>query len=340
MELIKVSVIVPVYNTEKYLPQCLESILAQTLNDIEVICINNGSTDTSGEILEKYAQKDKRVHVIHSEKVSIGAARNLGYKIAQGKYIGFVDSDDFIDVSMYQSLYERAEYFGADIAITNINLFYNDSGDTAIYRNVQKFSQLQKKGSFTPEEFPWIIRCVGIWDKLYNHDFLEKFQLRNPENIIYEDHLFSFQSLTSASKITVVDKPLYFYRKELKQSITGQEIKNDIYKMDFLKISDRIYQYLTKNKPYSVYRDDFIRYEFENAMWHQSNIVQYHFFYEYFQACRSIIPLSELKRAHQILKGKARIYSYILHYNACLSFYLICRLHKRIKYYFKENLYG
>lgn len=340
MELIKVSIIVPVYNTEKYLPECLESILAQTLNDIEVICIDNGSTDTSGKILEEYAQKDRRIHVIHSEKVSIGTARNLGYEEARGKYIGFVDSDDFIDISMYQNLYERAEQLCADIVMTNINLFYNGSGDTVIYRDVQKFAQLQQKGGFAPKEFPWIVRCVGIWDKLYRHDFLEKFQIRNPENIIYEDHLFSFQALTSATKIAVVNKPLYFYRKELKQSITGQEIKNDIYKMDFLKISDRIFHHLTDHNIYSIYRDEFICYEFENAMWHQSNIVQYHIFHKYFQTYRLLIAPSELKRAHQILKGRVRIYSYILQYNICFSFYLLCRIHKRIKYYFKENIYG
>lgn len=121
--MIKVSVIIPVFNTEKYISKCLSSLVNQTLDDIEIICVNDGSTDNSLEIIEKIANNDARIKIINQEHKKQGAARNSGLKIAEGEYIGFVDSDDWIDLNYYEMLYNTAKKYDADIALaTNVRI--------------------------------------------------------------------------------------------------------------------------------------------------------------------------------------------------------------------------
>ena len=124
--MIKVSVIVPVFNTEKYLEKCLNSLINQTLQDIEIICINDGSTDKSADIIKKFANKDSRFKLINHEPNKQGAARNTGMKIAKGEYIGFVDSDDWVDLEYYEKLYNAAKRHNFDIALgTNVRVKKN-----------------------------------------------------------------------------------------------------------------------------------------------------------------------------------------------------------------------
>ena len=129
----KISVIVPVYNAEEFLPQCLDSILAQTLTELEIICIDDGSPDNSGKILDDYAKKDNRIIVIHQNNGGVSLARNTGIKNAAGKYIGFVDPDDWIDKDFYQNLYQAAEDYQADIVGTGFCSFKNNKKKTNIF---------------------------------------------------------------------------------------------------------------------------------------------------------------------------------------------------------------
>ena len=117
MSEIKVSVILPVYNVEKYIRQCLDSIVNQTLKDIQIICVDDGSTDSSPEIIEEYARKDSRVIAIHQENGGAGAARNNGLRHAAGKYLSFLDSDDFFELNMLEEAYNCAEQYGADFVV-------------------------------------------------------------------------------------------------------------------------------------------------------------------------------------------------------------------------------
>ena len=121
---ILVSVIVPIHNSEKYLRACLDSLINQSLKEIEIICINDGSTDKSELILDEYKSKDKRIIVINQNNSGQSSARNKGIKIAQGEYIGFVDSDDFIDLNYYEKLYNYAHYNDAEIAVSGIIRFH------------------------------------------------------------------------------------------------------------------------------------------------------------------------------------------------------------------------
>ena len=113
----RISVIVPIYNTEKYLARCIESILCQTYTNLEIILVDDGSTDKSGDICDFYARKDNRVKVVHKENGGAAAARNFALNMVTGQYIGFVDSDDYTDIEMYQKLYEKAKQENADIVV-------------------------------------------------------------------------------------------------------------------------------------------------------------------------------------------------------------------------------
>lgn len=120
MEKKMISVIVPVYNVEKYLPACLDSICHQTLKELEIILVDDGSTDNSGRIAEQYALQDKRIRVVHQRNGNPGATRNVGLELATGEYIGFVDSDDWIEPEMFSSLYAKAETDNLDIVVTGV----------------------------------------------------------------------------------------------------------------------------------------------------------------------------------------------------------------------------
>ena len=126
--MVEISVIIPVYNTEKYLNECLDSIVNQTLSDIEIICVNDGSTDNSLAILESYAKKDNRITVISQENNGQGSARNLGLKNSSGNYICFIDSDDYVDLNMLEKLYDNVILNNSDIVVFKIARF-NDNFD-------------------------------------------------------------------------------------------------------------------------------------------------------------------------------------------------------------------
>lgn len=320
---IKVSIVVPVYNTEKYLRQCMESILEQTLREIEVICVDDGSTDGSPGILKEFEEKDSRVRTFLKAKTSIGTARNYGLSKAVGEFIGFVDSDDYIDPHMYERLYQSACSQNAQVAITNIALYHTDTQETYLYRDTRLYERLEKQTVFSARQAPDILQSIGIWDKLYRHDFLIKHGLKYPEYTVFEDHLFSFQALVLAERITLVNQPLYFYRKQLPASITGREIKNDIFKLDFLNISSQIRRFLQSTGTYEVFANEFVIYQFRNALWHQSNISDLKVFREYFSVQRNNISDEEWKLAYRIPDVRIKVYAYALKHNWWAVCYLL-----------------
>ena len=124
--MVKVSIIVPVYNVEKYLRQCMDSIIVQTLKDIEIICIDDGSTDSSGGILDDYASKDDRIRVIHKENSGYGNSMNIGLDAATGEYVGIVESDDYADENMFQTLYRIADENKLDVVKSSFFYYYTE----------------------------------------------------------------------------------------------------------------------------------------------------------------------------------------------------------------------
>jgi len=201
MNHVKVSVVVPVYNMEPYLRKCLDSLVNQTLNDIEIICVNDCSQDDCLAILNEYAEKDSRIKIIDFEKnQGVSKARNAGMKMAVGEYTGFCDPDDYVDLDFYNKLYNKVKETGADIAHSNVKQKQlNDLKEYILFPH--KF-----KGTFA-NALMWFVQCI------YRTDLLRRNKIEFPLNIIWsgEDHCFLVKALIFANRLEYVHNIFYHY---------------------------------------------------------------------------------------------------------------------------------
>lgn len=204
----KISVIIPVYNSEKYLSRCLESVINQTLEDIEIICINDGSNDNSLAILENYAKKDTRIKLINQkENKGQSIARNAGIKISKGKYISFIDSDDFVDKNFLYALYEACINNNAQIAACSIKRENESKSETLIhYTKTEIIEDVSEK--FKKANLP---KCCFSVNKLYLKEALLKNNILFREDFLYEDMIFTPRVLLKFQKFAVVDNVYYHY---------------------------------------------------------------------------------------------------------------------------------
>lgn len=219
MEDIKVSIIVPVFNTSKYLRQCLDSIINQTLRDIEVICVDDGSNDNSLDILKEYQQHDSRIKVLTQKHKRQGAARNYGISIATGEYIGFVDSDDWCESDMFEKLYKRAKETDSDITMCAVTTFNdnnsNEYSKSNTYANLDIFPKEFFNKVFSPTDTLdfFMDICVYPPNKIIRRKLIDSNNIKFPENIDhYEDRIFSFDVWLSAKKISLIKHFGYYYR--------------------------------------------------------------------------------------------------------------------------------
>ena len=210
-----VSIIMPVYNTEKYLREALDSILAQTMTDIEVLCVDDGSTDSSLEILHEYANKDPRVTVFTQDHQFAGAARNLGIKHAAGKYLLFLDSDDIFDPQMVEKSYTRAEETGADICVFGGETFYEDTGEHCPFSKLCR-TDLCPETVFSAISCPndiFRVSTPGPWNKLFRREFIISEGIEFQTVRSCNDLAFVLTAFACAERITLLDEPLVLYRQ-------------------------------------------------------------------------------------------------------------------------------
>lgn len=208
--MIKVSVVVPVYNTEEYLERCLKSLVNQTLKEIEIICVNDGSTDNSDKILKEYSKQYSNIKVINQQNLKQGAARNKGVNNANGEYIGYVDSDDWVDNNYFEKLYTTAKKYDADIALaTNIRI---GNGKTKKRLNITKegiYSSLQNKLDVCKQS-----KNECPTNKIYRRKFLNKHEIVWTEGVYCEDKIYTLKAVYYAnSVVTVPDVNYYYYRR-------------------------------------------------------------------------------------------------------------------------------
>lgn len=198
----RVSVIIPVYNTEQWLPRCLDSIIHQTLQELEIICIDDASIDGSRDILESYAQKDRRIRLLRNAvNAGVGASRNLGLRAATGDYVGFVDSDDFVLLSFYQRLVNAARE--VEIVKGDIWGFDNESEEpgTREYYAINPLVARNKN---------WF--CYGFTSAIFKRELLERHAVFFPERMrTMEDPCFTIHAVLQARHVALVDDALYFY---------------------------------------------------------------------------------------------------------------------------------
>ena len=240
MDNIWVSVIVPVYNTQNYLKECLDSILNQTLKEIEIICIDNGSTDNSKEILNYYERKYKNIIVLTHPEGRQGGARNAGIRRAKGKYISFVDSDDIIASCMFENMIDLAERNIVNIVMCQKINFR----DGEIVRFLSNDKLITNYKCLTPNMLAQLFDSLVPWNKIFSTKFIKENKLLFLEDTFYEDQYFVAKSYLLSSNITITSEVLYYYRKQRKGSVTNTSNSNWIELFNVWKIIMRDFSYL------------------------------------------------------------------------------------------------
>lgn len=237
-----ISVIVPVYNVEHYLNRCVDSILAQTYSDLEILLVDDGSTDNSGAICDAYARQDARVQVIHKKNAGQAAARNDAIDIARGSYLGFVDSDDFIDCRMFEILYQDLTEHDAQISIVTFQEFTEEK-EVTVSRNLmsiecqagekilQKLLLEEKIGDFS-------------WNKLYRRELFK--EIRYPVGRMMEDQGIMYKLVDQCTKVTYRPIRLYFYYQRPDSTLHRRTLK---FYEDKWDMGCQRYQYIRKKYP-------------------------------------------------------------------------------------------
>ncbi len=231
----KVSVIVPFHNVEKYISKCLTTLMYQSLEDIEIICINDASTDASKEIVQNYIERDNRIILLNTEVLSGQSyARNIGLEVASGEYIAYVDSDDWCSLDMFEKLYNSAKENNTDITMCTVQLYDDIEQNlyTDDYYSLKAFENFKTNVFNAETAKDYILNNPAvIWNKIYRHDFLLKNNIKFQEGFIYEDLPYSVETFLKADRINIVWENLYFYRQNRRFSTMKNSDK---------KIYDRI----------------------------------------------------------------------------------------------------
>lgn len=223
MNQIKISVVVPVYNVEPYLRECIDSLVNQTLQEIEIICVNDGSTDDSLGILEEYEKKDQRVKVVSQENQGQGVARNTAMAMAQGEYLSFLDSDDYFTLTALEETYAKAKRLQLDILIFAVEGFDKNTLEPYPLNVFYKSENLPEKEVFTYEEMPDTIFTsftFSVCNKIFRHDFIKEHNLTFPSLRKTEDIGFTARAFVKAKRMAGLPSRLIHYR-------TGNPLSTD-----------------------------------------------------------------------------------------------------------------
>lgn len=260
----EVSIIVPVYNVEKYLSFCLDSLVNQTFKDIEIICVNDGSTDNSAEVLEHYACFDKRIKIINKENGGLSSARNAGLDAASGKYIAFVDSDDFVSHFLVERAYNFVQKKNADFAAFGFDYVVGNS--LKLYESGFSFPKsLVGKCVYETdlnENFYTKIHPTA-WCKFYSAKLIQNNNLRFCEDIIFEDLPFAAEVYLSANRMVYTNLPLYYYRAERQGSILSRRDEKTV---DFMTAIERVDDVFHKYGRFEKYKNALMQYNIQRSI--------------------------------------------------------------------------
>ncbi len=245
----EISIVIPVYKVEKYLRECIESVIKQTFKNIEIILVDDGSPDNCPQICDEYAEKDNRIRVIHKTNGGYGTACNRGIEVAQGEFIGLVESDDWIEPDMYEKLYNKIKDTDADFIVS----------DFFVIKDSKKFSyNVHRYFSTTPLNDSMInlsthpqmlLQAAYPWNKLYRKSFLSTNNIQMMEdNRMYQDITWNAEILSHANKILYSDKPYYFYRFDTQGSSTNI---GDLSTINYLLKRDEARKILIKNNKFN-----------------------------------------------------------------------------------------
>lgn len=249
---ILVSIIVPIFNSETNLTECINSLINQSLIDIEIILINDGSIDNSRKIIEKFSEIDNRIKIINKKNEGVSATRNLGIKLARGKFVGFIDSDDYINCKMYEKLYYKAIKQNAKLSMCKFSIINekcnHDEKWNFNYEDVKSAEFILKNmiGPDNESDFNKLVSLMGSTCRcIYNKDVLVKNSIFFNEEITYaEDLLFNIRYLTKINKVVLINEILYYYRDN--ENSLSRGYRNDLFIM-IKKLTNEIERYLRDN---------------------------------------------------------------------------------------------
>lgn len=250
----KISIIIPIYNVEQYLSQCLDSVIHQTYKNLEIILINDGSTDNSGKICNEYAKMDNRIRVFHKKNEGVSSARNMGLNNCTGDFIGFVDPDDFIEYNMYEILYNEQQRTNADIIWCNYSLYYSLNKQILgeINSNISyNLLNINEKNDFYSDLFYKYKMKAYLWNKLYKKEIFSYIKFPYKKN--FEDLFIFVYLMSQANKISFINKNLYYYRQR-DSSICHKNDIHSIFNLDMIEsyIKSSIdYKYFSNNETVS-----------------------------------------------------------------------------------------
>lgn len=236
----KVSVIVPVYNMEKYLSRCLTSLINQTIDDLEIIVVNDGSTDKSDEIIKEYKKANNNIRYVTKENGGLSSARNFGLLYATGEYIAFLDSDDYVDRNMYKKMYEKAKEHNSDYVECDFLWQYDDHQkiDTGI--------------RYTNKKEMFVTARVVAWNKLIKREIILENKLQFPVGLYYEDVEFFYKLLPHINSFDFVEEPLVYYVQRETSIVNKQDSRTK----QIFKILDNVIDYYKANGIYDEYQKE------------------------------------------------------------------------------------
>ena len=250
--MVEISVIIPAYNVGQYIDKCLDSVINQTFEDIEIICIDDGSTDNTLDIIKSYAKDDNRIKFIHQENRGLSASRNVGLNNSKGKYICFLDSDDFLDLDALKKTYDICEDKNLDFLIYKL-IDFDDETDQCSpnsYFDIPFLKDMVGGDVFNHEDVGWKVyqMCVTAPGKLFKYDLIR--DIRFPEGLIFEDNIFFTDVMFKAERVYFLDEYLY-YRRVRQDSITNSS--TDRFK-DWIEINNLLIDVTKKHGQYDKYK--------------------------------------------------------------------------------------
>ncbi|MCD7819444.1 MAG: glycosyltransferase [Lachnospiraceae bacterium] len=268
----KISVIIPVYNASEHLRQCLDSVVGQTLRDIEIICVDDGSEDDSVAILKEYAAKDSRMRVITQENAGAGAARNRGLDAAAGEYLSILDSDDFFEPAMLEKAYAKAKKSDAQLLVFRSDQYREDLGQFAeakwtLWKEALPPYRPMNFRTFTDNVFKVFVGWT--WDKLFLREFVEDNYLRFQEIRTSNDMLFVFSAVVFAERIEILDEVLAHQRRNNPKSLSNTRDKSW---NCFHEALNALKAVLEEHDLYWQLEQDYINYALHFSLWHLNTI--------------------------------------------------------------------
>ena len=245
----KISVIIPVYNVEKYIDKCLTSLVNQTIDNFEIIVVNDGTKDNSQDIIDKYKKEyPKLIKSIIKENGGQGSARNVGLSVAKGEYIAYVDSDDYIEFDMLEKLYNNAKENNSDIVVCGNHLVTEnyDLICDEVYKNDLKIFNVKSNPGILFDK-------MAVWNKIYKTSFLKTLNLEFRSKKWYEDFDFSTIVLLNAKRISLIEEPLYFYVLRQGSTMNNSNVKRNL---EIIDAFNNILDYTKKYKLYKKYYEE------------------------------------------------------------------------------------